>query len=385
MAFRILLHVSGEIGTKGKNRIFFERKLASNITKKIPGAKIKRSFGSFLLDIRKEDKEKLKKIPGIAWITEVKEVEARKEHEAIKEILAKTLELIKEKELREVDVEVKRAWKDFGMSSQEVREQLVRELKRRELFKPKTKANRIFVEINKDWIVVGGEKEKAMGGLPSGTSGRVVALLSGGIDSAVASFLAMKKGLEVIFVHFHNYASNDHSQIDAKIVGMVKVLNDFQLKSALYIIPLAKVQKEIIKRIDARHRYLVYKYLMLKIAEKIAKQNKAEALLTGDSLGQVASQTLTNITTLQSFVKTPILMPLLAFSKDEIVEMAKKIGTYELSIMPYSDCCSFMIAKHPATKISKEKFREMLEKIKDDGLKKALAEAMKNKRKEIVE
>jgi thiamine biosynthesis protein ThiI len=384
MAFRILLHVSGEIGTKGKNRIFFERKLASNITKKIPEAKIKRSFGSFLLDIRKEDKEKLKKIPGIAWITEVKEVEARKEHEAIKEILTKTLELIKEKELREVDVEVKRAWKGFGMSSQEVREQLVRELKRRELFKPKATA-KIFVEINKDWIVVGGEKEKGISGLPSGTSGRVVALLSGGIDSAVASFLAMKKGLEVIFVHFHNYASNDHSQIDAKIIGMVKVLNGFQLKSALYIIPLAKVQKEIIKRIDARHRYLVYKYLMLKIAEKIAKQNKAEALLTGDSLGQVASQTLTNITTLQSFVKIPILMPLLAFSKDEIVEMAKKIGTYELSIMHYSDCCSFMIAKHPATKIGKEKFRELLEKTKDEGLKKALAEAIKNKRKEIVE
>ena len=384
---KVLLHVSGEVGTKRKNRIFFERKLAENIRKKIE-AKIKRSYGSFLLEINKEDKEKLKKIPGIAWIAEVREImpeeiKPKEKDETLKKILQEVFELIKDKGLDECDVEVRRAWKGFEKTSQQIREEIIKELKEKNLFKPKSK-NKIFVEINKDWIVVYGEREKGVSGLPTGTSGKAVCLLSGGIDSAVAGFLAMKKGLEVIFVHFHNYHSNDYSLIDQKIVEIVKVLNQYQLTSLLYIIPLAEAQKEIIKHIDAKYRYLIYKYFMLKIAEKIAKQNKAEAIVTGDSLGQVASQTLTNISTLLSHIKIPVLMPLISYSKEEIIDIANKIGTYSLSIIPYSDCCSFMIARHPATKINKENFEKLIKKKKIKKFKKILRDTMKNIRKVVV-
>ncbi|MEM2768746.1 MAG: tRNA uracil 4-sulfurtransferase ThiI [Candidatus Pacearchaeota archaeon] len=355
---KILLHVSGEIGTKGKNRIKFERKLGENIKKKIENVKIKRAFGSFLIDINKKDKEKIKKIPGIAWIAEV--LECKKNLNGLKNAV---LKLIKENNIKEFDIKVNRSWKGFKYNSQEIRDYLIRELKNFGLiFKPKS--NNIFIEINKDWFVVFKEKEKCIGGLPTTMSGKAIILISGGIDSAVASFLAMRKGLELIFLHFHNYPSNYTKIIDEKILKLVKKLNDFQIESKIYIISFFEAQKEIIKKIHPKYRMMCYRWLMFKIAEIIAEKENAKVIITGDSLGQVASQTLDNISLIIKNSNLPIFMPLLSFDKAEIIEIAKKIGTYEISIIPYADCCSFMIAKHPATKIEEKKFLELIKNLR---------------------
>ena len=374
MKIKLLLHVSGEIGTKGKNRIFFERKLAENIRRKIEKVKIKRAFGSFLLEIEKKDKAKLKQIPGIAWIAEAIEIE--KDLKVIKE---KVLDYAKTKKFKNFDIEVKRQDKSIAKTSQEIRQELIKFLIANG-FKFKPKSRKIFIELNKDWWLIYSKKEKCLDGLPTSTSGRVIALVSGGIDSSVASFLAMKKGLEIIFVHFHNYPSNNYKVIDDKIIRLIKKLNNYQIKSKVYIISFVKAQQEIIKKIKPEYRMLVYRWLMLKIASTIARKEKALALITGDSLGQVASQTLSNLTALLKQIEMPVLMPLLSFNKNEIIEIAKKIGTYEISIMPYADCCSFMIAKHPATKINEGLLKKLVKKIS----KKVLNETLKEIRIEII-
>ncbi|MEM2713966.1 MAG: tRNA uracil 4-sulfurtransferase ThiI [Candidatus Pacearchaeota archaeon] len=374
---KILLHVSGEVGTKGKNRIEFERKLARNIKLKTK-AKITRAFGSFLLEIEPGLKALLKSIPGIAWIAEC--IESEKSLEGLEQA---ALKLVREKRFSEFDIEVRRAWKGFELTSQEVRQELIKKLVQEGLtFNPKSK-NKIYVEINKDWFVLFSEKEKGVGGLPTSTSGKALALLSGGIDSAVASFLAMKKGFELIFLHFHNYPSNDYKIIDEKIISLVKKLNDFQLRSKLYIISFVDAQKEIIKAIQPKYRMMCYRWLMFKIAEVIASKEKAKVLVSGDSLGQVASQTPENLSLIIKSSSLPIFMPLLTFDKAETIELAKKIGTYEISIMHYADCCSFMIAKHPATKLKQELFDKIIKKIKAKA-KKLVAESIKNARVEII-
>ncbi|MEM4318589.1 MAG: tRNA uracil 4-sulfurtransferase ThiI [Candidatus Pacearchaeota archaeon] len=372
---QILLHVSGEIGTKGKNRIAFERKLAENIKAKISNVRIKRAFGSFLLEIKEKDEEIIKKIPGIAWIAKCEESE--KSLEGLKK---KVFEIAKEKKFIEFDIEVRRAWKDFKYTSQEIRDTLIKELKKEFVFKPKSN-NKIFIEINKDWFVIFTEKRKGIGGLPTSTSGKVVALLSGGFDSAIASFLAMKKGLEIIFVHFHNYPSNKYKIIDEKILSLIKKLNCFQIKSKIYIISFGDVQKEIIKKVDARFRMICYRAIMFALAQEIAKQEGARALLTGDSLGQVASQTLENLSVVMKSIDMPVLMPLISYDKREIINIAKEISIYDLCIIKYADCCSFMVAKHPATKISEEKFAEIMKKI---SLKKIIKKTLENSRIEII-
>jgi len=372
---KVLLHVSGEIGTKGKNRIEFERKLAQNIRKKLKNALIKRSFGSFLLEIENKDKEKLKKIPGIAWISEVKESEKN-----LESLLNKTLELARERNLKEFDIEVKRAWKGFQYNSQEIRNKAIKMLKEKGLaFKPRS--NKIFIEINKDWFAVFSEKEKGVCGLPTSMSGKAIVLISGGIDSAVASFLAMKKGLEVIFVHFHNYPSNDYKIIDEKLIRLIEKLSDYQIKSKVYIISFVRAQQEIIKNVDARFRMIFYRYLMFQIAQEIAKKEGAKVIISGDSLGQVASQTLENLSLIIKAIKTPILMPLIAYDKSEIIEIAKRIETYEITIVPYADCCSFMIAKSPATKMKEDVFKKIAKKI---NMKRIVKECLKKHTKEIM-
>jgi len=183
---------------------------------------------------------------------------------------------------------------------------------------------------------------------------KVISLLSGGIDSAVSSYLMMKAGVEVVLVHFFNQPAG----IDTKIVGIAKALSKHQPKkkqTKLYLVPFREAQLEVIKAIPSEYRMIVYKRMMLMIAGEIAKKEKpaCQGLVMGDSLGQVASQTLDNIKTIYAAAKPsglPVLTPLLGMDKEEIVRKAKEIGTYETSIAPYLDCCSFVIGKHPATR-----------------------------------
>ncbi|MFH1331904.1 MAG: 7-cyano-7-deazaguanine synthase [archaeon] len=178
---------------------------------------------------------------------------------------------------------------------------------------------------------------------------KLISLMSGGIDSPVAAYKMMKKGHEVIFLHFHNYTTTSND-VKNKITDLIKVLSKHQKKIKLYLVPFQEAQKEIIKVVPSRYRMIVYRRMMFKIGEKILQKEKAHAFLTGDSLGQVASQTLDNISVIFKATDKVIATPLIGEDKTEIIKTAREIGTYEISIRPYNDCCTFFNAKHPATR-----------------------------------
>lgn len=178
---------------------------------------------------------------------------------------------------------------------------------------------------------------------------KALSLISGGIDSPVASYLMIKQGLEVVFIHFHNETVSK-SAVENKVVKIVKVLSKEQKKTKLYLIPFKELQFEIIKQIPARARMLVYRRVMFMIADKIAEKEDCEAFITGDSLGQVASQTIENLNVIYEAAKLSVLTPLIGENKEATIKLAQKIGTFEISKLPYEDCCSFLIAKHPETK-----------------------------------
>ena len=215
---------------------------------------------------------------------------------------------------------------------------------------------------------------------------KVVSLLSGGIDSAVSSYLMMKAGVEVVLVHFFN----EPAGVDTKIAGIAKTISKHQpanKRTKLYLVPFRDAQLEVIKAIQSEYRMIVYKRMMIMIAAELAKKEKpaCQGLVMGDSLGQVASQTLDNIRTIYAAAKhskLPILTPLLGMDKEEIVRKAKEIGTYETSIAPYLDCCSFVIGKHPATRARLDDVEQMENNLE---IKKIISECVKKAKIKIME
>ena len=186
-----------------------------------------------------------------------------------------------------------------------------------------------------------------------GVSGKVIVMLSGGIDSPVAAYLAMKRGATVIFVHFHSVPYTTPASIE-KVREMITTLNRFQFRSKLYLVELAPIQKQIMTDTAPRYRVLLYRRFMFRIAEQIAGKENAHALVTGESLGQVASQTLENMEAVGRVTDMSILRPLIGFDKQEIIDRAQDIGTYDISIQPDQDCCSLFVPKRPATKARSE-------------------------------
>jgi len=192
---------------------------------------------------------------------------------------------------------------------------------------------------------------------------KLISLLSGGIDSAVSSYLMLESGADIVFVHFHNQTLQKR-YVENKVVKTAKIVSEaVKKKTKLYLVPFKDFQQAIIQKVAAKYRMIVYRRVMFMIAEEIRKKEDAKGFVTGDSMGQVASQTLDNISVLYEATKEPILTPLLGMDKVDIIKIAEKIGTFETSILPYSDCCSFMLAKHPETKADITKIKEMEKEI----------------------
>ncbi|MCX8190782.1 MAG: tRNA 4-thiouridine(8) synthase ThiI [Candidatus Aenigmarchaeota archaeon] len=200
-------------------------------------------------------------------------------------------------------------------------------------------------------------------GLPISSSGRVISLLSGGIDSPVASYFAMKRGCEVVYLHFSGFPITSKKSIE-KVEKIVKVLNKYQIRSKLYVAKIGEYQLKMKNLIDPKYLIIMYRRLMFRVAEKIAKSENAEALVTGESLAQVSSQTLHNLKVIENVVKIPVLRPLIGFDKEEIIEISKRIGTYDISIMPCEDTCSLFAPKHSSAFVNEEKVKEF-EKLID--------------------
>ncbi len=352
-----VVHYS-EIALKGKNRSFFERRLVRNIKdriKDIENPEIRREYGRIVIESENpEIKNVLKKIPGIKY-----SAFAIKTGLDMDEIIRSAIEIAPDSGT--FRVETRRSFKEFPLNSMEIN-RIVGEriLKKKNLrVDLKNPKKTIYIEISRENAYIYSEKIEGIGGLPVGASGRVVCLISGGIDSPVSAFMAMKRGAEIIAVHFFN--STIHSPgVRKKIHDIAKKLSEFH-RIKLYMVPFKDIQLEIIRCIPSDYRMIVYRRSMMRMANIIAERERAGAIFTGDNLGQVASQTLANMNVIYSASKLPVFAPLIGLDKEEIVELAKEIGTYEISIQPYEDCCSLLVSKHPVTNASLDDVERMEE------------------------
>jgi thiamine biosynthesis protein ThiI len=211
----------------------------------------------------------------------------------------------------------------------------------------------IHVEMMPDHAFYYFGKEPGAGGLPTGTGGRVACLLSGGIDSPVAAYRMMRRGCSVLFIHFHSYPILSRASQE-KVREIATHLTRYQLRSRLHLVPFGELQQQILLAVQPELRVVIYRRLMLRIAEKLARRWRAQALVTGEVVGQVASQTLENLTTIAGATTMEVLRPLVGMDKDEIVDQAQRLGTFPISIIPDQDCCQLFTPRHPATRARPE-------------------------------
>ena len=211
----------------------------------------------------------------------------------------------------------------------------------------------VRIEVLPEVVFYSLARQRGPGGLPTGTSGRVLCLLSGGIDSPVAACRMMKRGCRVRFVHFHAYPILSHASQE-KVREIVQLLTERQLTSRLYMVTFGKLQQQIVLSVPPPLRVVLYRRFMMRIAQRLAKMCDARALVTGESVGQVASQTLENLAVINDVVTLPVLRPLVGSDKEEITTEARGLGTYPISIIPDQDCCTLFTPKHPATKAKRE-------------------------------
>ncbi|MFH1047548.1 MAG: tRNA uracil 4-sulfurtransferase ThiI [Patescibacteria group bacterium] len=238
----------------------------------------------------------------------------------------------------------------------------------------------INIEINVDGTFVSLYRFAGPGGLPTDSIGRVVVLLSGGIDSPVAAYKIMSRGCRAALVHFHSYPHVGRESIE-KVRRLAQQLNRFQLRSRLYIVPFADIQREITAKTNGKLRVILYRRAMLRIAERIAVNEKSLGLVTGDSVGQVASQTLENLLTVGAAVSMPVHRPLVGDGKMTIVDQARKIGTFDISAEPHDDCCSLFVPDHPELRATPERAaaeeqKLELAKLIDEAIAKAEIETL---------
>jgi thiamine biosynthesis protein ThiI len=340
-----------EIGTKGKNRKMFENQLITNIKKALNTLidKIYRRYGVIVIIFTQNKKDiinKLKLIPGIANFSFPLCTNLN-----IEDIKVKSLEIMKNKENKTFKIKTKRSYKKFPLISPEINKIVGNFIEKNtkntaEMVNPEIL---LKIEIGEKEAFIYSHKYYGIGGLPIGSGEKTICSLSGGLDSPVSAFEIMKRGSKVIFVHIYNNTLNKGKIIN-KIKKLVEILNNVQINSKLYVIPFSNIQKEIILNIPSEYRMIIYRRYMFKLINHIAIKENAKAIITGDSLGQVASQTIANLSCIWNASKLPIISPLISQNKKDIISIAKKIGTYDVSIEPYPDCCSFMIAKHPETK-----------------------------------
>ncbi len=356
---KVILVRYGEISLKGLNRSYFMNKLYKNMKAALANykdVKIEKIQGRYLISCKENDikqiVESLSRVFGIISISPAYRMDNDMD------LIKKTaLELMKNREgLLTFKVESKRGNKEFPLQSPEISRKVgayilsnIKDLKVN-VHDPDTK---IYIEIRKEAYVY-NEIIYGLGGLPVGSNGKVALLISGGIDSPVAGYMIAKRGLELIAIHYHSFPfTSDRSK--EKVIELARIMTQYTGPIKLFIVPFTNIQTEIGEKCDERQTTLIMRRFMMKIAEKIAEGEKAKALVTGESIGQVASQTLEGLVVTNAAVDMPVFRPLIGMDKQEIMNKAQDIKTYETSILPYEDCCTLFVPKHPETRPKLEK------------------------------
>lgn len=361
---KVILVRYGEIALKGLNRPVFEDRLIKNIKKALYGfGKIAVIKSQSRIYIEPEEDtydfiaalERLTRVFGIVSVSPVWKIKT--DFEEIKDHGLKMVqELLEKKSYATFKVETKRGNKKFPMESPEVS----RELGAHVLTSiPSLQVDvthpefTLYVEVREDTYIY-SEIIPAHGGMPVGTNSKAMLLLSGGIDSPVAGWMIAKRGVEIEAVHFYSYPYTSE-RAKEKVIDLAKILATYCGRITLHVVPFTDIQLEINEKCPEEQLTIIMRRAMMTIAERIAEKRGALALITGESVGQVASQTLQSLAVTNAVVKMPVFRPLIGMDKNEVIEIARKIDTFETSILPYEDCCTVFIAKHPNTKPKLEK------------------------------
>ena len=225
----------------------------------------------------------------------------------------------------------------------------------------------ILIEIVNDKAFIGTKKIRAFGGLPVGTGESALSLISSGIDSPVASFNIIKRGVSLDYIHFHSAPATSRQSI-YNVESILKQLCRYQMSCTLYLFPLLDIQNIIMDQIDSKYWVVLFRRAMIKIANKVAKEYRYKVLISGENIGQVASQTLSNIATIDDASSIPIIRPLAGHNKEEIVDQAEIIDTYQISIEPYQDCCSYFVPPNPETKSNLDRIQRLEKKFNLDDM-----------------
>ena len=349
----IVIHYN-ELGLKKGNRDYFENRLCLNINNVLENCgaeRARRISGRILVRVGpdteiNEIKKRLSRVFGIAYFAE-----AWSSAQAVEELEKNAWSLIEGRNFGSFRIDARRADKSFPHTSVEINQRVGAYVKERSGARVDLEDAQLtcWIEVVEKYALLYLERLEGPGGLPVGTSGKVVVLLSGGIDSPVAAWRMIKRGCTAVFVHFNSFPyTNKESQ--EKVRQIAALLAEYQLRSKIYFIPFAEIQRHIMVDTPIETRVILYRRYMLRLAQQVAWREKVRVLVTGDSVGQVASQTIENIDVISRAVQMPILRPLIGDDKIEIVEIARRIGTYDISIQPDQDCCSLFVPKHPETK-----------------------------------
>ncbi len=364
---KVVVHFD-EIFLKGKNQGLFVKKLAENIRRLFVGAVVRRVEGGLILDnISEKYLDRLANTPGIAKFAPI--VECDPTIMAIQKTVGQIEIPNNAKTFR---ISASRSNKKFEKTSEQMNRELGAFFENHSGLKVDLKNPdiNIKVDVAKNRALIYWKEFEGAGGLPVGTAGKVLSLISGGIDSPVASYQMQRRGAEIVIIHFQNETSVT-DDVSAKILDIAKTLANYQKSIDVIIVPFAEFQKKIIMNTPADYRMIISRRFMMKIAEQYAVKHKILALVTGDSLGQVASQTLENMNAVYESVKILTLAPLMGTNKNEIIKMAEKIKTFDISKRPYEDCCSLFVSKHPKTKAKINEVKKIEESMGDLALDKA--------------
>lgn len=379
--YNVLIVKYGEIGVKGKNRYIFENKLIKNIKnmlKPIGTFKVYKEYGRIYVDLEdyeyEEVIEEVKKVFGIVGVCPG--VRAEKDYDKLKELALKMLEEKIEEGAKSFKVESRRGDKSFRLTSQEmsldIGGYLVSQVKDRIKVDVRNPEIKIKCELRESHIMVYSDTVPGYGGLPLGTNGKAMSLLSGGIDSPVATWMVAKRGMEIEAIHFHSYPfTSEKSQ--EKVRDLAKILSKYCGRIKLHKVNIVEIQKAIGLNCREEETTIISRRFMMRIAQRVAEKRFCDALVTGESIGQVASQTIQGLTCTNASVTLPVFRPLIAMDKSDIVSLAGKIGTFETSIIPEEDCCSVFSPKKPVTKprlerIEKSETELDVEKLIQDAI-----------------
>lgn len=375
---KVIIVRYSEIHLKGKNRGYFERVFGINMEKSLKGIKheIRRQSGRYLIEGFEENdeeiiSERLKKVFGIHSYSLGLKVQTNmdKISEAAQSVCS---------DAGTFKVETHRADKNFELNSLQISAEIGgRLLAANKYIKVDVRNPQFIINIDvreNGTTLVFNKFIKGAGGMPVGTSGKGLLLISGGIDSPVAGHMIAKRGMNIECLHFHSYPYTNMQAKD-KVIELAKTLSGYTCGTKLNVVSVTHIQEEIHKKCNGEYMVTLLRRFMMRIAERIALKCGAQCIITGESLGQVASQTIEGITSSNSVIqKLPVLRPLCGFDKDEIIERSRAMGAYDISIQPYEDCCTVFLPKHPVIKPSLEEVTLEEAKLDVEGL---IGEALK--------